>query len=168
MRDKAARIRKFLGWGNSRLAQDVSERNSFASGVFGLGLAVKLVKFSGGGIGLHLSIPVVVRKRMQERLQFRALLQREFLDGRPDFSNRAHGGKLSAKRKGVNKAICRKFKSLKMSREGGDVGEGKPFSSFAPFAAFARRHHHDGKNQDGGQPQAGDAFCFTGLILATC
>ena len=103
-RDTAARIRKFLGWEKSRFAQDVGERNGFAGGVFRLGVAMELVKFAGGGVCFHLLVPIVVRERMQQRLQLAPLLRREFLDGRPDFSNRAHAGKLSAIRNGVNEA----------------------------------------------------------------
>lgn len=64
--------------------------------MFVLCCAVKRVKLSGGGITLHLAIPIVVLKRMQHCLQFAPFLRRELINRSHDFSNRTHIEKLSA------------------------------------------------------------------------
>jgi hypothetical protein len=56
------------------------------------------------GIRSHLAIPIVVRPGMEQRFQLATLLRRELVNRSLDFSNRAHAGKLSAMRKGVNAA----------------------------------------------------------------
>ena len=61
-------------------------------------------ELAGGGIALHLLVPIVVLERMQQCLQLAALLQRELVNRSLDFSNLAHAGKLSAMRFGVNAA----------------------------------------------------------------
>src|ERR1035437_3269856 len=71
---------------------------------FGFRLAVQGVELAGGGIAFHLFVPFVVLERMQQCLQLATLLQRELVNRSLDFSNRAHAGKLSAMRFGVNAA----------------------------------------------------------------
>ena len=58
------------------------------------------------GIRLHLPIPIVVRPGMKQRLQLATLLRRELLNRPLDFSNRAHGTKLSGMHYGVNSRPC--------------------------------------------------------------
>jgi hypothetical protein len=62
------------------------------------------IKLSSGGIAFHLPIPIVILERMQQRFQLATLLQRKLFNRSENFSNRAHAGKLSALRKGVNAA----------------------------------------------------------------
>jgi hypothetical protein len=71
-------------------------------------LSHELVELASGGITFHLPIPIIVRSRMQKRFQLATLLRRELVNRSLDFGNRAHAGKLSAMRKGVNgaKLIC--------------------------------------------------------------
>src|ERR1035437_7636462 len=71
---------------------------------FGFRLAVQGVELSGGGIALHLPIPIIILERMQQCFQLATLLQRELVNRSLDFSNRAHAGKLSAMRRSVNAA----------------------------------------------------------------
>lgn len=54
------------------------------------------------GISLHLPIPIVVRPGMKQCLQLATLLRRELFNRPFDFSNCAHGTKLSAVLYGVN------------------------------------------------------------------
>jgi hypothetical protein len=65
---------------------------------------MKRAELAGGGIALHLLVPFVALERMQQCLQLAALLQRELVNRRLYFSNRAHAGKLSVTRIGVNAA----------------------------------------------------------------
>src|ERR1035438_9332012 len=75
---------------------------SFGEGV--VCLSHELVELAGGGIAFHLLVPFVVLERMPQRFQFATLLQRKIFDRIKNFSNRAHAGKLSAMRFGVNAA----------------------------------------------------------------
>src|ERR1700677_2654719 len=57
---------------------------------------------SRGGVTLHLPVPIIILKRMQQRLQLASFLWRKLVYRGLDFGNRAHIVNLSARRSGVN------------------------------------------------------------------
>src|ERR1700733_6492645 len=84
-------------------ADNLRKIPKFSFGEFGLRCVMELVKFAGGGIALHLPVPIIVLERVQQCLQLATLLQRKLFNRVENFSNRAHAGKLSTMRFGVNK-----------------------------------------------------------------
>ena len=86
------------------LGQFFTKRNRFAGGVFSLRRVMERAELAGGGIALHLPVPIVILERMQQCLQLATLLQRELVNRSLDFSNRAHAGKLSVLQFGFNAA----------------------------------------------------------------
>ena len=70
-------------------------------------LSHELVELASGSITFHLPIPIIILERMQKRFQLATLFQRKLFNRSENFSNRAHAGKLSARRIGVNKAKAR-------------------------------------------------------------
>ena len=87
------------------LGQFFTERNRFTGGIFGLRRVMERAELASGGIAFHLPVPIVVLEGMQQCLQLATLLQRESVNRSLDFSHRAHAGKLSPMRIGVNAAV---------------------------------------------------------------
>jgi len=71
-------------------------------GIFLRGFHQPIQLSAGFGVALHLAVPIVVRPGMEQRLQLATLLRREAVNRGLDFSHRAHAGKLSPRRRGVN------------------------------------------------------------------
>ena len=96
----------FLGLGMSfRFAQDAGEQIVFAGDMFGFGLRPwSALQLAGRfcGIGFICRSQSSSQSRMQVTRNFFAFLQRQLGNRSLDFSNRAHAGKLSARRTGVN------------------------------------------------------------------
>jgi hypothetical protein len=85
--------------------------------MFSFRLVLELVKFAGGGIPLHLPVPLVIFERVQQRLQLASLLWRKLVNRSLDFSNRTHAKNLNSKRKNVNEAKTKMNFHRKLNRK---------------------------------------------------
>ena len=70
--------------------ENVVEGTRLTSSAGGIGLAVEGAEFAPGRVGFHLAVPIVVGPAAEFGDDLGAFFQREPLDRRLDFLNRAH------------------------------------------------------------------------------
>jgi len=87
---RAARIQACRGREWSRLVEKVVERPCLAGSLRAIGLLIESGEFARRRVVPHSAIPLVIGPAAQFSGDLRPLFQREPLDRRPDFLNRAH------------------------------------------------------------------------------
>jgi hypothetical protein len=73
-----------------RKPQTFSQRTRFSTLVLGASRIIHRIKLAGGGVRLHLTIPIIIRPAAQFREQFCSFFDAERIEGSPNFRNGAH------------------------------------------------------------------------------